>query len=126
MNELKRRGIDTRPYFRTMSSLPMYKQTPQPVAERKAQTGINLPCYVELTQADVRRIAGAVNELLAEMRPNAVRDPATIFVSAVTPFACSWPRSSIAQAACAYQSHHISAAQRTSENRNSIANMAKS
>jgi perosamine synthetase len=88
MNELKRRGIDTRPYFRTMSSLPMYKQTPQPVAERKAQTGINLPCYVELTQADVRRIAGAVNELLAEMRPNAIRDPATI-LSAATPFACA-------------------------------------
>ncbi|MGH6703162.1 MAG: DegT/DnrJ/EryC1/StrS family aminotransferase, partial [Bradyrhizobium sp.] len=88
MNELKRRGIDTRPYFRTMSSLPMYKQRPQPVAERKAQTGVNLPSYVELTQADVHRIAGAVNKLLSEMRPNAVRYPATI-LSAVTPFAAA-------------------------------------
>src|SRR6185312_14948946 len=57
MNELKKRGIDTRPYFHTMSSLPMYKQTPQPIAASKAQSGLNLPSYIELTQADVRHIA---------------------------------------------------------------------
>ena len=86
MNELMGRGIDTRPYFRTMSSLPMYKQTPQPVAGRKAQIGLNLPSYVELTQADVGRIASVVNELLTEMRPNAAGG-STKILSAVTPSA---------------------------------------
>jgi perosamine synthetase len=86
MNELRGRGIDTRPYFRTMSSLPMYRQTPQPVADRKAQSGLNLPSYVELTQADVHRIAIAVNELLAEMQSNAAGGPANI-LSTVTPSA---------------------------------------
>jgi perosamine synthetase len=67
MHALKARGIDSRPYFCTMSSLPMYKQTPLPVAARKAQTGLNLPSYFELTKADVQRIASDVNAILKEM-----------------------------------------------------------
>jgi len=66
MGKLKQRGIDSRPYFCTMSSLPMYKQEPLPVAARKAQTGLNLPSFFELTQKDVERIGGVVNELLAD------------------------------------------------------------
>jgi perosamine synthetase len=67
MHALKARGIDSRPYFCTMSLLPMYKQTPLPVAARKAQTGLNLPSYFELTKADVQRIASDVNAILKEM-----------------------------------------------------------
>lgn len=69
MRALKSRGIDTRPYFCTMSSMPMYKQMPLPVASRKAQIGLNLPSYYELTKDDVRRIGTNVNALLREMRP---------------------------------------------------------
>jgi perosamine synthetase len=65
MAKLKQRGIDSRPYFCTMSSLPMYRQEPLPVAARKAQAGLNLPSFFELTQKDVERISGAVNELLS-------------------------------------------------------------
>ncbi len=68
MGKLKQHGIDSRPYFCTMSSLPMYKQEPLPVAARKAQTGLNLPSFFELTQKDVERIGGVVNELLADAR----------------------------------------------------------
>jgi len=66
MGGLKQRGIDSRPYFCTMSSMSMYKQRPLPVATRKAQTGLNLPSFFELTQKDVERIGGVVNELLAD------------------------------------------------------------
>src|SRR5207237_4152141 len=69
MGALKSRGIDSRPYFWAMSSLPMYRQAPLPVAARKAQIGVNLPSFYELTKSDVRRIAADVNEILKEMCP---------------------------------------------------------
>jgi len=69
MQALKARGVDSRPYFCTMSSLPMYRQAPLPVAARKAQIGLNLPSFYELTKSDVRRIGADVNDILKEMHP---------------------------------------------------------
>jgi len=69
MQALKARGIDSRPYFCTMSSMPMYKQPRLPVSARRAQIGLNLPSYYELTKPEVKRIANDVNELLATMAP---------------------------------------------------------
>ncbi|MDO9561756.1 MAG: DegT/DnrJ/EryC1/StrS family aminotransferase [Bradyrhizobium sp.] len=66
MDKLKQRGIDSRPYFCTMSSMPMYRQEPLPVAARKARTGLNLPSFFDLTQKEVARIGEAVNELLSD------------------------------------------------------------
>jgi perosamine synthetase len=65
MAGLRQRGIDSRPYFCTISSMPMYQQKPLPMAAHKAQTGLNLPSFFELTQKDVERIGDVVNELLA-------------------------------------------------------------
>jgi perosamine synthetase len=67
MQRLKARGIDSRPYFCTMSSLPIYAQTRLPVADTKARIGLNLPSYFELAKSDVRRIGAAVNAILKEM-----------------------------------------------------------
>jgi perosamine synthetase len=69
MLELKARGIDTRPYFCTLSSMPMYRQSPLPVSAFKSQTGLNLPSYYELTKPEVQRVAADVNELLEAFRP---------------------------------------------------------
>lgn len=69
MRALKARGIDSRPYFCTMSSLPMYLQAPLPVATRKAQIGLNLPSYYELTRSQVQRVAAEVNDILRVMCP---------------------------------------------------------
>jgi perosamine synthetase len=69
MRELKARGIDSRPYFCTMSSMPMYRQAPLPIANGKAGIGLNLPSYYELTRSDVRRIGSGVNEILRQMCP---------------------------------------------------------
>ena len=63
------RGIDSRPYFCTMSSMPMYRQAPLPVSARKAQIGLNLPSYYELTKTEVQRIGADVNGLLETMGP---------------------------------------------------------
>jgi perosamine synthetase len=67
MLALKARGIDSRPYFCTLSSMPMYRQSPQPVSTSKSKIGLNLPSYYELTKLEVQRIAADVNELLATM-----------------------------------------------------------
>ena len=67
MQALKTRGIDTRPYFCTMSSMPMYKQAPLPISARKSQIGLNLPSYYELTKAEVQRIGSNVNAVLKKM-----------------------------------------------------------
>jgi perosamine synthetase len=68
MQALKARGIDSRPYFCALSSMPMYRQsTLLPVSARKAQVGLNLPSFYELKKSDVRRIGTNVNELLREM-----------------------------------------------------------
>jgi perosamine synthetase len=69
MQKLRERGIDTRPYFCTMSSMPMYKQEPLPISARKAQIGLNLPSYFELTKPEVQRVGSGVNEILRELCP---------------------------------------------------------
>src|SRR5580700_6166420 len=69
MQALKARGIDSRPYFCTMSSMPMYKRASMPISARKAQIGLNLPSYFELTKREVQRIGFDVNAVLKEMRP---------------------------------------------------------
>jgi perosamine synthetase len=42
----------------------MYKQRPLSVSLRKAQTGLNLPSFFELTRKDVERVGGMVTDLL--------------------------------------------------------------
>jgi len=69
MNELRQRGIDSRPYFYPVSSMPMYKPAIAPVAAQKSAIGTNLPSYRELTEADVAWICKNVNELLAAIAP---------------------------------------------------------
>jgi perosamine synthetase len=69
MQALRRKGIDSRPYFCPLSMMPMYRRDPLPIAARKAQIGLNLPSFYDLRERDVARIGAAVNELLAEIVP---------------------------------------------------------
>jgi len=66
---LRERGVDTRPYFYPISSMPMYATVSPPVAQRKSAIGINLPIYHGLSRHDVRRVADNVNELLDTLEP---------------------------------------------------------
>jgi len=59
---LAARGIDSRPYFHTISEMGLYQAGDNPIAAAKSVIGVNLPTYFELTEADVRRVAEAVNQ----------------------------------------------------------------
>jgi perosamine synthetase len=73
MSELDRAGIDTRPFFHPLSSLPAYAHLPQaqgaaarnPNAYNLSPRGINLPSGLRLTHADVDRVCAALRRILA-------------------------------------------------------------
>ncbi len=63
MAHLKSRGIDSRPFFHPIHTMPPYATgTSLPVAERLSRQGINLPSSVALTDDDVRRVVRAIQE----------------------------------------------------------------
>jgi perosamine synthetase len=74
MDLLAERGIDTRPFFSPLSSLPAYAGHPQ--ADRALQRnrtsydladqGVNLPSGLQLNEDDVAYVCGALEEIIAE------------------------------------------------------------
>ena len=55
MEKLKQEGIDTRPFFHPMHTMPPYKSKERfPVAESLGRKGINLPSGVGLTEKEVK------------------------------------------------------------------------
>ena len=64
MAQLKKRGIDSRPFFYPISQLPMFSGAKNPVTARVSERGINLPCYFALKDADIDRVCTAMTELL--------------------------------------------------------------
>jgi len=66
---LKRKGIDTRPFFYPVHLMPPYKSRLRlPVAERISKVGINLPSGVTLKKKDVIFVAESVKKTLKEIR----------------------------------------------------------
>lgn len=66
---LKKRGVDTRPFFCPLHQLPAYKSRRRfPVSERIATQGINLPSSPKLSQADVQEIAAAIRSFARPKR----------------------------------------------------------
>ncbi|MDQ3650183.1 MAG: DegT/DnrJ/EryC1/StrS family aminotransferase [Acidobacteriota bacterium] len=67
---LWQRGIETRPVFYPVHSLPPYRDPTQsesyPVAEQISRCGISLPTWAGLTYSDVRYICRNLRECLAE------------------------------------------------------------
>lgn len=60
---LKENGVETRPTFNTIHTMPMYIGAGAgsfPVAEALAERGVNLPSYPQLTQADIHEICGMI------------------------------------------------------------------
>lgn len=62
MAELRKCGVDTRPYFYPMSDMPFFTQADTPQTHEAYFRGINLPCYVGLAEDDVRNISAIVIE----------------------------------------------------------------
>jgi len=78
---LDEEGIDTRPFFHPLSSLPAYADLPQArvaaqrnsVAYRLSPYGINLPSGLQLTQDDVHRVCRALKTILTSAAQPAAR-----------------------------------------------------
>lgn len=63
---LRERGIDSRPFFHPLDTLPpYYRATPCPVALRLSQQGINLPSAPSLTDEQVAYICATLHNLAA-------------------------------------------------------------
>lgn len=69
MAALAERGIDTRPFFYPMHTLPMYSdqgaERDFPVADSVAARGLNLPSSAALERDDVAYVAASIRELLS-------------------------------------------------------------
>lgn len=67
MKLMRQQGVDSRPYFYPMSSMPMYQGVTPPVTARKSAMGLNLPTYPGLSQADVQRVCDCVKSTLRQL-----------------------------------------------------------
>ena len=77
---LRELGVDTRPFFRPLHTLPSFrcKDSPPPslpVAEDLARRGLSLPTAGRLRQKDIRAITKAVEQVLDEMSENVAYGP---------------------------------------------------
>ncbi len=69
--KLEEMGIETRPVFYPMHTLPPYQEkNSYPVADLWAQRGINLPTHQDLTQENVNRISLALEKILSKLMMN--------------------------------------------------------
>jgi perosamine synthetase len=63
---MKERGVETRPFFYPAHTLPMYETEQRfPVAERIGASGINLPSFPELTDAEIDEVCTLVKRFMA-------------------------------------------------------------
>ena len=62
ISSLKTKGVDTRPLFYPIHSMPPYRSSDGhfPVAEDISRRGINLPSGVGLTAQDIKRVVDAL------------------------------------------------------------------
>ncbi len=64
MAHLKRRGIDSRPFFYPIHTMPPHRRDESyPVAEDLGRRGINLPSSSRLTRAQIERVCAAIREV---------------------------------------------------------------
>lgn len=71
--ELKKRGVDTRPYFYPMSDMPHLAQFSlgdTPVTHSVSKKGLNLPTYLGLEENDISLISEQVIQVLNEVDGN--------------------------------------------------------
>lgn len=64
IGRLKEKGIDTRPYFYPMSSMPYLTPADTPFAYSRSQKGLNLPTYFDLTKGDIDHICNVIKQVI--------------------------------------------------------------
>ena len=73
IDRLSKRGVETRPVFYPMHTLPPYREMGQedgqfPVAERIARSGLSLPTWAGLQREDVVYVCDALRECIGDTR----------------------------------------------------------
>jgi perosamine synthetase len=71
IRRLSERGIDLRPFFYPLSTIPAYEALPAAAVARRehgaahevSRYGVNLPCALRLERSDVAAVAGALREV---------------------------------------------------------------
>jgi perosamine synthetase len=66
MQRLRKRGVDSRPFFYPMSEMPYFRAADTPIAHAISARGLNLPTYIGLTFDDVRSISQIMGEELGK------------------------------------------------------------
>lgn len=64
IQKLRELGVDSRPYFYPMSTMPYLTPANTPVAHAKSAIGLNLPTYVDLTAEEIEYVSKAVKNCL--------------------------------------------------------------
>lgn len=65
MEELKEKGVDSRPFFYPMSEMPYLKtEAETPISNSVAKKGINLPTFFDLKKEDVIYICKCIKEII--------------------------------------------------------------
>lgn len=62
MDNLQKEGIETRPFFHPISSMPFYERRDNPVAYQISAQGISFPSYSELTKQDIEWICKKIRQ----------------------------------------------------------------
>ena len=65
---MNQKGVDARPFFFPVSSLPMYRDRVNPVAQMLSDNGFNLPTYVDLTTEQVSEVCAVFLKALDGVR----------------------------------------------------------
>jgi len=73
IDRLSKRGVETRPVFHPMHTLPPYQEMGRedgdfPVAEQVASSGLSLPTWAGLQRDDVTYVCEALRECIAEAK----------------------------------------------------------
>jgi perosamine synthetase len=69
MSHLAGEGVETRPFFHPAHTMPVYRSAESfPVAERLGASGINLPSYADLEEAQVAGICRSIRRFLEAHR----------------------------------------------------------
>jgi perosamine synthetase len=64
---MREKGVDSRPFFYPLTSLPMYAGSTDSVSERLSATGLNLPTFPELTDSEIDLVCETVVESVDEI-----------------------------------------------------------
>lgn len=65
--ELKKLGVEARPFFYPLSYFPMYERNASPNSEKLSARGFNLPTYIGLSDTDIKEVVLSFKESIARV-----------------------------------------------------------